>query len=240
MAQPRISVIIPALNEEKSIGACLDSLVAQRTDYRFEVIIVDNESTDRTVDVVKKFHHLLDIHIVHIHERRRGNARFVGCKEASGSVFFCTDADVILPPNWIEKGMQYVQGSDVVALTGPCRIRDCPPHVNLLYNIWSVVWSYICRICMGTYLFRGNNIAVTREAYFAAGQFDPSADAHEDTDLAMRVSGIGKIIFRPAWYITTSGRRFHKGLLRGGLQYLHSFIRKFIFRERYIRFSNVR
>ena len=49
----KVSVVIPAYNEEKYIGRCLDSLVAQKTKYEFEVIVVDNNSTDNTRTIAR-------------------------------------------------------------------------------------------------------------------------------------------------------------------------------------------
>src|SRR5437879_11694788 len=53
-AQPTISVIVPARDEEASLGACLESLVAQ-TGVSFEIIVVDDGSTDRTREIAQSF-----------------------------------------------------------------------------------------------------------------------------------------------------------------------------------------
>jgi glycosyltransferase involved in cell wall biosynthesis len=235
-----ISVIIPAYNEESRIGRCLDSLVSQKTSHKFEVIVVDNDSTDNTTGVAMSYADRLDIQVINVRERRRGNARFMGCKASNGDVLFSTDADVFLPDNWLETGMNSLKKPGTAAVTGPYRIDDCAPHVNLFFNTWIFLWSFLCRVAFGQFLFRGANFAIKREAYFAIGQFDPNADAHEDTDLAFRTANWGKIVFNPRFTLITTGRRFKDGLLRGGIQYVESTFRKFVRKEQRVHFSNIR
>jgi len=93
-----VSVIIPAYNEEKLIGSCLESLKNQ--DFGnggYEVIVVDNNSTDRTVMVAK------DFNVKIISEPRKGVSFAVrkGFAEAAGEIIATTDADTKVNPGWI-------------------------------------------------------------------------------------------------------------------------------------------
>jgi glycosyltransferase involved in cell wall biosynthesis len=93
---PLISVIIPAFNEEKFLGNCLFSLKNQ--DFNdFEIIVVDNNSRDKTSKIAKKF----GVKLVSEKNQGAALARNRGAKEAKGEILAFTDADTILPKNWL-------------------------------------------------------------------------------------------------------------------------------------------
>ena len=56
-----ISVVIPAYNEEESLPNTLDALVSQETRYPYEVVLIDNNSTDKTADIAKSYRHKINI-----------------------------------------------------------------------------------------------------------------------------------------------------------------------------------
>lgn len=70
-----ISVIIPAYNEEQNITRCLNALTVQKTNKKFEVILVDNNSTDGTVELANKFNNKLNLKIVTETKKGRSPAR---------------------------------------------------------------------------------------------------------------------------------------------------------------------
>src|SRR6185369_10450324 len=119
-----ISVVIPAFNEEHTIGLCLKALVRQNTKRPFEVIVVDNNSTDQTVKADEKFKKILNLKIISQKEKGRGPARQAGFKAASGEIILSTDADATVYPEWIETLVSTLEKSDAIAVTGPCRIDD--------------------------------------------------------------------------------------------------------------------
>ena len=88
---PSVSVVVPVFNEEKSIQACIDSLLNQKYDAaRVEIIVVDNGSTDRSTKILAGFGQKLNL----LHEDRRGPAaaRNSGIAAATGEVIAFTDA----------------------------------------------------------------------------------------------------------------------------------------------------
>ncbi len=97
---PKISVIIPAWNSEKTITQCLDSLFAQ-TMQDLEVIVVNDGSTDRTREVLAPYESRLTI----IDQGNRGSnpARNRGWQEARGEFLLFLDSDIILRPDMLEK-----------------------------------------------------------------------------------------------------------------------------------------
>src|SRR5690348_7890348 len=93
-----ISVVIPAYNEEDYIENCLKSLMRQEV-MPDEIIVVNNNSTDRTEEIVKKYPVIL------ITEKKKGTiaARNAGFDMAKGNIIVRTDADTVVPTNWIKK-----------------------------------------------------------------------------------------------------------------------------------------
>jgi glycosyltransferase involved in cell wall biosynthesis len=104
---PTVSVIVPTHNAECTLQALLDSLVLQT--YRkelTEIIIVDNNSTDASVDIASKFNTVTILHETQI--QNAGAARNTGIKAASGEIIAFTDADCLPRTDWLEKGVESI------------------------------------------------------------------------------------------------------------------------------------
>lgn len=96
---PLVSVIIPTYNEEEDIVACLESLRNQ-TYQNQEVIVVDDGSTDSTIELIQKFGGVIIIKQAH---QGPGAARNLGASEAKGEILVFIDADMVLFPDYIDK-----------------------------------------------------------------------------------------------------------------------------------------
>jgi len=95
----RISVIIPVLNEETVIGRCLESLSESRLPKdQFEVIVVDNGSRDRTIEVVKTFQDRLSLKILTLEKAHISALRNRGAAQAGGAILAFLDADCLAAP----------------------------------------------------------------------------------------------------------------------------------------------
>ena len=95
--RPFCSVVIPAFNEKQDIEASLSSLVNQSYPRaRYEIILVDNGSTDRTPEIASAYADL----ILSKPDGNVGAVRNFGIASASGSVIICTDADCVVTPDW--------------------------------------------------------------------------------------------------------------------------------------------
>ena len=99
-----VSIILAAYNEEENIGNCLDSLLSQDYDD-FEIIVVDDGSTDRTQELVETY---LEKSrkmrmISNISNKGHTYSRNLGASYANGEIIGFTDADCVLPENWIRK-----------------------------------------------------------------------------------------------------------------------------------------
>lgn len=117
-----VSIIIPVYNEERTLSACLDA-VMQQTVKPLEIIIVDNNSTDKTLAVAKQFKG-----VKIIHEKRQNvlYARTKGLNAAKGDVLGRIDADTRLEPDWVARVQDIMSDKTIAAATGSSHWYDMP------------------------------------------------------------------------------------------------------------------
>ncbi len=102
-----VSVIIPALNEERYIANCLACLTAQTIPLdQFEVILIDNGSTDRTRDVAESFQSKISLTILTRIGGTIAGLRNEAARHAHGEIFAFLDADCYVAPDWLEAGIR--------------------------------------------------------------------------------------------------------------------------------------
>lgn len=218
-----LSVVIPAYNEEKYIAACLDSLVKQKTKKKFEVIIADNNSSDKTVDVAKKYCNKLNLRIVIETKKGRAPARRAGFAAAKGEIILSTDADSVVPENWVTYLTDALTSSEAIAVSGTGKMIDQNNFRNKFINFAQPVSMHVYKLMCGYYWLTGFNFAIYKNTYEKSGSFDSKLNAMEDVELAMRVRKYGKIKFIGDLPVTFSGRRWKNGILRAGIEYFTSF-----------------
>ena len=117
-----LSLIIPAYNEEHHLKDCLDS-IAKQTVMPDEVLVIDNNSTDKTVAIAKKYPFVRVIH-----EPKQGviHVRNTGFDAATGDIIGRTDADNLLTENWVKRVKEIFADENVDAATGPMYFYDMP------------------------------------------------------------------------------------------------------------------
>lgn len=111
-----VSFVIPTLNSQKTITDCLLSIESQKTNFSFEIIVIDNGSSDNTVSSVKKLS--TDIKIGFENKRGAGHARNLGIAMARGKYIAFIDSDVILDENWLELLLQYIKKNQLAGAQG--------------------------------------------------------------------------------------------------------------------------
>lgn len=203
----RVSVIIPAYNEAACLGVCLEALASQNVPP-YEVIVVDNNSTDNTVAVAQK-HRFVRV----IHEPTQGRvfARNAGFAAAQGDVLARLDADAVVPATWIAWITQFYQkGHNTHALTGGARFYNMRPgrFINWGYNL--LVFRFNA-LLTGQPTLWGSNMALPRSMWqkIAADVCLDNA-LHEDLDLAFHVRrGGGTIHYDPSLKVRVEMRRVH-------------------------------
>ena len=125
MEQPRdhmrFSIIVPAYNEAAYLGRALDSLLHQDFTGRYEVIVVDNNSTDGTAAIAGQY----GVPVVTEPQQGVCAARQRGVDCAKGEIIISTDADTTQPADWLRTiDARFAESDGVVAVAGPCRYQD--------------------------------------------------------------------------------------------------------------------
>lgn len=211
----KVSVVIPVYNEEKYIGACLESLLNQK-DAADEIIVVNNNSTDNSVEIIKQFPVKL------INETQQGitPARNRGFNEARYEIIARTDADTVLPPNWIKRiKKSFAADEKLVAMSGPAEFYDLPELIQNRHletkNTWlKIIKTYnrvVKRLLKHDCLY-GPNYALRRSAWDEIKDTVCLDDrqVHEDLDLAIHLAPLGTIKFYRTLTVSSSVRRWKK------------------------------
>jgi len=200
-----ISVIVPSFNEEENIAQCLVSLSHQTVSKsEYEIIVVDGGSTDKTCEIARKYADKVFIQ----RSKKVGGARNDGVMAAKGEIIATTDADCILPSDWIERIRNDFTNPTVVQVYGPVYpIEDTlGNHFSLLLaNTFSRI-GYYSRTFFYTL---GCNTAFRRDAFIKAGMYR-CIDAGDDLEIAMRMKNLGKIRFDGKLKVGFSMRRYQQ------------------------------
>lgn len=116
----KVSVIVPTLNRANLLARTLLTLIHQNCPRDFEIIIVDNGSTDNTKEVVEKLESLSPYRIRYLYDARPGLlvGRHVGARAAEGDILSFVDDDVIVPPCWVENIYRLFSNTNVSLATG--------------------------------------------------------------------------------------------------------------------------
>ena len=203
----KISLIIPAYNEENYLPACLDAVMQNVASGVSEIIVVDNNSTDGTKAVVERYPG-----VKYVFEPEKGitRARQRGFVSASGDILAYVDADTHPLPGWVDQiRKNFGSRKDLACLSGPYSFYD----LSGIRNAVSTRWFILARALswFTGYLMVGGNFAIRRDVLEKMGGFDSTIEFYgEDVDIGKRAKQHGKVLFCPRFVMPTSGRRMKK------------------------------
>lgn len=190
-SKTKVTVVIPVYNGEKTLRQCLESVLHQ-TYKNYEIIVVDNNSTDETRRVVKNFYHKKLRYIFEEH-KSRGAARNAGILVAMGEIIAMTDADCIVPKNWLEELIKPILHESESAVMGH--------EEDLLKNYWTKNIQkkneeFLKRSYHDNYIrhIDTKNFAI-RSSLMKKAMFDTNIHNFEDLDLYLRLKKKTKIRF---------------------------------------------
>jgi glycosyltransferase involved in cell wall biosynthesis len=213
-----ISVVVPAYNEEQNIAACLESLVHQTIPRdQYEVIVVDGGSNDRTREIAARYADLVFIQT----SRKVGGARNDGALKAAGEIIATTDADCIIPPDWIEVIRDgFADNPTVVQLYGPVD----PIESGVKNRLFLALANTFSRFGYYTGLFYytlGCNSAFRKSAFLDAGMY-ACIDAGDDLEIARRMRELGRVRFENRMRVFFSMRRYEQfGTIRSLYEWVY-------------------
>jgi glycosyltransferase involved in cell wall biosynthesis len=198
-----ISFIVPAYNEERLLGRTLDAIdhAARALGEAFEVVVVDDASTDRTA-VIARDHRA---RVVSVSCRQIAATRNAGARAAAGEMLVFVDADTMVTEAAVRAAVAAMRGG---AVGGGCAFRfDGPlPRYGRVLAAVAVPLYRVLRLASGCFLF------CTREAYRAAGGFDERLFGAEELAMSQALRRQGRFVILRE-FVTTSGRklRAHSG-----------------------------
>lgn len=208
----KVSVVIPAHNEERYIGRTLAAVKAQ-TYPDVEIIVVDNDSTDRTVEVVRG---TPGVRLVEEHRRGVQFARESGRHVATGDIIVNLDADCLPKPDWISRAVARFADPRVVGLSGPYEHYDAPPPFRLLSFLTQNVFFHTVSAVANTLFHHGviamgGNLFARASALRAIGGYDTTIKFHgDDIDTSNRLAAIGSFKYVNDIAVGSSARRYQQ------------------------------
>jgi len=230
---PKVSILIPVYNEEKSIERTLKSILSSNYPKgKFEVIVIDDGSTDESLKIAKKF----KSDIVKVYSKKnggKGSALNFGIKKSKGEIIFSMDADTFVEPCTVKNMIRFFKNKDVMSST-PAMVIHEPK--GLLQRVQYV--EYLIGLFLRKTFSYLNAIHITPGAFSAYrktffdkyGGYD-EGNITEDLEMSLRIQSKGYIIENsneaPAYTIAPNTffgllkqrRRWYGGLMKNTWRY---------------------
>lgn len=211
----KISIVVPAHNEEKYIENCVKSLISQE-EKPYEIIIIDNNSTDNTYEILKKYPQI-KIHKEHI--KGMILARNTAFNIASGDIIARCDADTICPKTWTKKIRENFEKEDIIALSGATDFYDY--WFGNKNSFYTIMLNKFCKLLFQTNAIFGPNMAIKKSAWEKIKNevCMNAKEVHEDIDLALHLKKYGKVGFDNDLITHISARRLKQNPISFFIEY---------------------
>ncbi|HXJ54268.1 MAG TPA: glycosyltransferase [Burkholderiales bacterium] len=197
----KLSIVVPAFNEERLIAATLQRLgtgieLFERRGWSSELIVCDNNSNDRTAELARA----AGACVVFEPINQIARARNAGARAASGDWLLFVDADCSPGPELFEDVLAAIESGRYVG--GGCTIAMAA--ATPLLRFWVAAWNALSRMARwaaGAFLF------CEAAAFRAAGGFNEELFASEEIDLSRRLKRQGRFVILHRHPLVTSGRK---------------------------------
>jgi len=199
-----VSVIVPAYNEEKYIGACLAAIKRQKFSGTYEVIVGDGHSKDKTQKIARDYG-------ARVVEENFGNAsggRYAAAKVAHGRIYAFMSSDVQPCQGWLQNIYDAFDDKQVAWAVGSVK----PLEGRFVEEIGAGILNFFAAVLnrVGLAYVNGDNVAARADAYRKCGGFNPHLTTSEDTDLGMKLMHQGKFAYAGRATVLISMRRVRK------------------------------
>lgn len=211
LKKPLISVIVPAYNEEKYIEKCLKSLLNQDLpESEYEIIIVDNASTDNTATIIKKY----PVKLVYENKRSVVYARQKGVVESKGAIIASADADTIYPKTWLARiKNDFNKNPDAVAIAGWIYLLNTNTFFDISFALYQEFNAAIKRLIGKFPLVYAANFAFKRSVFNKIGGYPLHLPELGDQQyLLYKFNKLGPVLIDKKMSCHTSGRRHFSSL----------------------------
>ena len=179
---PFVSIVLPVFNEQKYLQSCLATL--RQISYpkdRYEVITVDNGSTDDSFNIAQQYADLaLQLPDVNV-----GAVRNYGVKHAKGSVLVFLDSDCLVPQNWLELGVALLAADSRSVYGGNLYLREHPAWIEKYWLLQESDGNVSQKDLLGSCIF------IYRDDFLSCGGFDEQLTSGEDSALSQQLKASG-------------------------------------------------
>ena len=191
VSSPKMSVVIPAFNASAHIEECLDHVFASKF-KEFQVILVDDHSTDDTVAKAARYPCLIlknEINYGAAHSRN------LGIEAASADLILFIDSDVLIPPDLLDRVLDFFNHHPDVSILQGC-YNHKPYYQNLLSQYKHFVFSFRGSLPGGVYInYVHTACAAMRKSVFKKLRFNEDLKRREDIEFGLRCSEHGYRIY---------------------------------------------
>ena len=229
---PFVSIIVPAYNASRTIRMCIEALLSQSYDRnRYEVIIVDNVSTDKTPEIIKEYP---VTYILEDKVHTSYGARNAGIRSAKGEIIFLTDSDCIPEKNWVSAGITTFSDQKIGGVTGPtidyqpenklekyiaeAKPLDCSPS----FRPGKMPQAFTC------------NVAYRKKIFDTVGLFDASMPGGGDVHMSwqMQLKTDYNLVYNPHMIVSHKHRSTYKSVFKQQMRIGYGWI------DVYIRYTD--
>ncbi len=224
-----ISIVIPVYNEERYLKACLDS-IARQSDTPNEVIVVDNNSTDSSLEIASSYGF---VKVLNEKRQHQVFAQARGFNSAKSDILGRIDGDSILPVDWVKNVKEAFLDKEVVAVTGGADPFDVPVHLIgvLIFH----GYMYIAGLIAGTRLIYGANAAIRKSSWkIIKAEVLMRPDIWEDYDMAFCLRDKGKVKYIVNNKVGVSFRAVHTTFAKY-VSYQYRSVRTYYLRGSHLR-----
>ncbi len=183
----KISIIIPAFNEEQHLPSCLESIAnLNYPESNIEIVVVDNGSTDRTKEIAERFGSI----VLCDESLNVSGLRNLGVAESSGEIITFVDADCVVTKEWLNNASTYFYDLSIAAWGSP----PAPPdNATWVQKTWYLVRKKHDQVQDVDWL-ESMNLFVRKDLFSSIGGFDKSLVTCEDVDFCYRIGERGRIV----------------------------------------------
>jgi glycosyltransferase involved in cell wall biosynthesis len=214
----KISVVVPALNEERLIGKCLGSIKEQTDAGDYEIIVVDNGSTDTTARIAASS----GVRVVKCRIRGVTVARQAGANASEGDIIVQADADTIYPPWWLSRIRKQLQAHPrAVAVAGTFIYTDPPWWARIEYFLRVTAGAVTNTVFKRPFIISGANFAFYKSAFDKIGGYNAKAYSADQLDISERLCRVGRIVYDGKSYGATSSRSVAKPVITVARDFVH-------------------
>ncbi len=229
-SSPRITVIIPAHNEEKTIAACIESVLENKYPWK-QVVVVDDGSTDNTYKIASRYKDRITL-LARSKSSMKAYALNYGLQAAKGEIVVTVDADTIIAWDFLSIVASYFSNPMIVAASGNLRVSNSDS--NFLTRLQAL--EYVIAFDIGrrlqsffnTLLIIPGAVGVVRKSVLESlGGYDPLIG--EDFDVTLKVHKVrGRVVFMPEAYAWTEVPETWRSWVRQRVRWHRSQIRMLI------------